>query len=102
MFNYLNSITVRTRSFGALPTDMDNWRVKFLAADCALVETNLRNYPDYYLKAYLENCVDVAAGERAEIRLSTPYTFFNVTNWAKFENIEFTGEDLFADAKYND
>lgn len=42
----------------------------------------------------------MAAGEKAQIRIANPYTYFNITNYARFENIEFTGEDLFASATY--
>ena len=45
-------------------------------------------------------CIDVAAGEKAQIRIPNPYTKFNVTNYMKFENIEFTGEDLFASVTF--
>ena len=51
------------------------------------------------MAALRENCVDVSAGERPQIRLPNTYTSFNITNHAVFENIEFTGEDLFAEAK---
>ena len=46
-----------------------------------------------------DELVDVSAGERPQIRLPNTYTSFNITNHAVFENIEFTGEDLFAEAK---
>ena len=38
----------------------------------------------------------MAGGEKAQIRLANPNTYFNITKYARFENIEFTGEDLFA------
>ncbi len=37
----------------------------------------------------------------AEIRIASPYMNFNITGSASFENIEFTGEDLFAKATLN-
>ena len=48
----------------------------------------------------LEECIDVSGGDRAKIRLANPHTYFNITNYARFENIEFTGEDMFAKATY--
>ena len=40
-------------------------------------------------------------GEKAEIRIAHPWTYFNITNHARFENIEFTGEDMLAKATHN-
>ena len=34
---------------------------------------------------------------KPQIRIANPYTYFNITNYALFENIDFTGEDLFAE-----
>ena len=58
-------------------------------------------YKDSYLAGLTDDqfdatCVDVAAGEKVQIRLASPYSYFNITNVAHFENIEFTGEDMFA------
>lgn len=53
------------------------------------------------MEIFEEQCIDVANGEKAQIRIANPYTYFNITNYASFENIEFTGEDLFAKATYN-
>ena len=42
-------------------------------------------------------CVNFTAGDsKPEIRVANTYTYFNITNFAQFENITFTGEDLFA------
>ena len=53
------------------------------------------------MEIFDEQCIDVANGDKAQIRIANPYTYFNITNYASFENIEFTGEDLFAKATYN-
>ena len=42
----------------------------------------------------------MSEGEKVEIRVSSPWTNFNITNQMQFENIIFTGEDLFASASY--
>ena len=80
---------------------MDNWEVKFIAADCAFVNTTLRNRLDIEKEEYLKQCVNIAAGEKPVIRIPSPWNFFNMTNWASFENIIFTGEDLFVNATNN-
>ena len=42
-------------------------------------------------------CVDLERGDpKPQIRIANKYTLFNITNYALFENLEFTGEDLFA------
>ena len=52
------------------------------------------------MRQFDDNCVDVAGGEKAQIRIAHPWTYFNITNSAVFKNIEFTGEDLFAKATF--
>ena len=56
---------------------------------------------DYFLdmsrfgskEAFYENCVDLEAGDaKPQIRVHGRAAF-NITNFAQFENIEFTGED---------
>jgi hypothetical protein len=42
------------------------------------------------------NFDSAVADPKPQIRLANPYTYFNITNYALFENIDFTGEDLFA------
>ena len=71
------------------------------AADCDYVNNELISLKGDDLVAYKSNCVDVAKGEKAQIRISHPWTYFNITNQVQFENIEFTGEDLFASATYS-
>mmetsp|Transcript_342 Transcript_342/g.467 ORF Transcript_342/g.467 Transcript_342/m.467 type:complete len:122 (+) Transcript_342:2101-2466(+) len=82
------------------PTDMDNWKLQIRAADCDLIYTELATLTERQKHAYLNNCVDVKAGEKPEIRIASPWTSFNITNQVLFENIKFTGEDLFASAKW--
>ena len=81
------------------PQTADNLKVSFLAMDCAY------QYTYFSTKTidanFNKHCVNVAAGERVEIRIASPYTYFNITNIAHFENIDFTGEDLFASALHN-
>ena len=44
-----------------------------------------------------ELCVDLDGGDpKPQIRFANVYTTFNITNYMSFEDIEFTGEDLFA------
>ena len=72
------------------------------AADCDFVNDELKLYSDAEKHVYLRDfCVNVAAGERPELRISSPWTNFNITNKAIFENINFSGEDLFAVATTN-
>ena len=80
------------------PMTTDNLKVSFLAMDCAYQYTYFSGATN---DAFFNNCVNVAAGERVEIRIASPYTYFNITNIAHFENIDFTGEDLFASALHN-
>ena len=45
------------------------------------------------LDAFYENCIDLEAGDaKPQIRVHGRAAF-NITNFAQFENIEFTGED---------
>ena len=50
------------------------------AADCEYVNTELISLTAIEKTAYLSQCVDVAAGEKAELRISSPWTSFNITN----------------------
>ena len=77
------------------PQTTDNLKISFLAMDCKYKSTYLAGIAgDNFEKL----CVDVAAGEKVQIRISSPSSYFNITNVAHFENIEFTGEDMFAQA----
>lgn len=79
---------------------MDNWKLQIRAADCDYLNTELTTLTDRQKQAYAANCINVSAGEKAQIRIANPWTSFNITNQATFENIEFTGEDLFASAHW--
>ena len=72
--------------------------------DCALKDSGLSSIiTDEDEEALFDkNCVDVAKGEKVQIRIANPYTYFNITSYMHFENIEFTGEDLFAEATLNE
>ena len=43
---------------------------------------------------FLQNCVNLKTDPKPQIRVPTENSFFNVTNFMRFENIAFTGEDL--------
>lgn len=74
--------------------------VNIKALDCALEHTVFaKKMSDSDKEILRDTCVDVAAGEKVQIRIPNTYTNFNITNHWTFENIEFTGEDLFAEAK---
>ena len=79
---------------------MDNWKLEIKAADCEYVNSELLGFTEVEKSAYLHHCIDVAGGEKAELRISSPWTSFNITNSAEFENIEFRGDDLFANATF--
>ena len=91
-------LTLIYNLFLAKPTDMDNWKLEVKAADCEYVNSELSGFTQAEKSAYLHHCIDVAGGEKAEIRVSSPWSFFNITNSAEFMNIEFRGDDLFANA----
>ena len=62
--------------------------------DCDYRDSYLASYQDSAI--FEQNCVKVSQDEKPQIRIAHPWTYFNITNQALFENIEFTGEDLFA------
>ena len=69
--------------------------------DCKYIDTYLFGLTDRDLAAFEKYCIDVENGEKAQIRIANEYTYFNITNFAEFRDIEFTGEDLFASATYD-
>ena len=77
------------------PYTTDNIKFRIAAMDCAHKMEQIAVFGAENA-IFDENCVDVKGGEKAQIRIANPYTSFNITNDAVFENIEFTGEDLFA------
>lgn len=42
---------------------------------------------------FADICVDIKNGERPQIRVASNQAMFNITNYASFTSIEFTGED---------
>ena len=80
-----------------MPTE-DNARFFFRPLDCSYTSSFFivkDRYGD--AAAFDEMCVDFKAGDaKPEIRVANTYTYFNITNYAYFENIAFTGEDLLA------
>ena len=45
---------------------------------------------------FWDNCVDLEVHEKPQIRLHGAISYFNITNFAQFENIRFTAEDALA------
>ena len=80
------------------PIKLDNIQFEFLSMDCDYRDSYLKSYQNDYAAIFNETCVDIANGEKSQIRIAHPWTYFNITNHARFVNIEFTGEDLFAKA----
>ena len=78
--------------------DLDNVRLNFRPLDCSYTDSYFIRKEKYGLAAtFDDNCVDFEAGDdKPQIRVANTFTYFNITNFAYFENIEFTGEDLFA------
>jgi hypothetical protein len=75
----------------------NNVVLKVKALDCYEQNRYFRDFQPYgSASLFYENCVEVRKGKRPEIRLHSNGTFFNITNNATFENIEFTGIDMLA------
>jgi hypothetical protein len=78
--------------------EFDTFRFFFRPLDCSYTSSffiNKERFGDPLL--FDELCVDFENGDsKPEIRVANTYTYFNITNYAYFENITFTGEDLFA------
>lgn len=79
----------------------DNIKFFIRALDCDYLNNIFNNESDDTKEIMREKCLDVDKGEKSQIRISSPHTYFNITNFARFENIEFTGEDLFAKSTYD-
>ena len=80
-----------------MPKD-DHYRLYFRPLDCSYTDSFFIYKERYGNAAVFDDMwVDFAAGDaKPEIRVANTYTYFNITNYAYFENITFTGEDLFA------
>ena len=78
--------------------ELDNMRFFFRPLDCSYTDSffiSKERYGDPLL--FDELCVNFTKGDpKPEIRVANTYTYFNISNYAYFENITFTGEDLFA------
>ena len=78
---------------------VDTFRFYFRPMDCSYVNsffTPLKKYAENETLFY-ENCVNFTAGDpKPQIRVANTFTYFNISNYAQFENISFTGEDLLA------
>ena len=80
-----------------MPKD-DTYRIYFRPLDCSYTDSFFIYKERYGPAAVFDDmCVNFTAGDaKPEIRVANTYTYFNITNYAYFENIAFTGEDLFA------
>ena len=47
-------------------------------------------------KTFWDTCVDLEVHQKPEIRLHRALSYFNITNFAQFENIRFTAVDALA------
>ena len=76
----------------------DTTRLYFRPADCDYDGSFFLPVEKYGTQEAFESlCVNFTAGDpKPEIRVANTYTYFNITNFASFNNISFTGEDLFA------
>ena len=76
----------------------DNVKLNFRPLDCSYTDSFFILKERYGNAATFDsNCVNFEEGDsKPQIRISNTYTYFNITNFAYFENIAFTGEDLFA------
>lgn len=45
-------------------------------------------------ETFNKNCVDLTTDEKPQIRVTSSFVKFNITNSMSFENIEFTGVDM--------
>ena len=72
----------------------DNVKFYIRPLECKLAKTYFLEMERFGSEeAFYENCVDLEAGDpKPQIRIHGS-TAFNITNFAQFENIEFTGED---------
>ena len=78
--------------------ELDNMRFFFRPLDCSYTDSffiSKERFGDPLL--FDELCVNFTNGDsKPEIRVANTYTYFNISNYAYFENLTFTGEDLFA------
>ena len=82
--------------------EYDNVKFYFRAMTCQESMFTLGNLAYDFDPAgqFYDQCVDLETDAKPQIRISNPYTYFNITRYALFQNIDFSGEDLFAHANY--
>ena len=74
----------------------NNVKFNFAPLDCSLSsEWGTQN-------GFAANCVNVKNGERPQIRVASNQAIFNITNYASFTDLEFTGEDQLVIDESND
>jgi hypothetical protein len=62
-----------------------------------LIRSYFKNIGSYGSSSlFYSNCLDFKLGEIPEIRIASNHSTFNVTNFAHFENLLFTGVDMLA------
>ena len=73
----------------------DNIKYYVRPLECKLKETYFKKLESFGSEEiFWENCVDLDVDSKPQIRVHGR-SAFNITNFAQFENIEFTGEDNF-------
>ena len=76
----------------------DNIKFYIRPLECRLAQDYFRDLQYFGSEeTFYENCVDFEAGDaKPQIRVHGRAAF-NITNFAQFENVEFTGEDNLVD-----
>ena len=75
----------------------DNVKYFVRPMECKLRYTTFKSMNLYGTDGlFWDNCVDLEIHEKPQIRLHGAVSYFNITNFAQFENIRFTGEDALA------
>ena len=74
----------------------DKVKFFFRPLKCSYLNKYFLNYENYFtLDEFNSVCVS-DSDPKPQIRFANTHTYFNITNEMSFEDIEFTGEDLFA------
>ena len=75
----------------------DNVKYYIRPMECKLRYTTFKKIEDFGSEeAFWENCVDLERDAKPLIRLHRKASYFNITNFAHFENIRFTAVDSLA------
>jgi len=79
-------------------SQIDNVELTFKPFDCAERYKAFRTLGTFGSSdAFWDNCVDFEKGQaKPKIRVQNSYSYFNITNFARFERINFHGEDALA------